>query len=395
MQRRFQRGGRLGMRDAAVVDDSHPQHRARTRGALRQPAGASPSRALEAGVAQQRRHLRPGAVDRQPRQQLAVEQHLDGQKAAAAEHPGPAAQLETVGSRQRAALDEQVGLAAEGEAREVGAGLRHRDVEVLEVAQAALQPVQGACPGACPGCAERPLEGGAHELLVHPGRPVVRAGERVALADLLEQQPARRQHLAGRQQAAVVNAEGQHPARGEQRHEHPQPGHEPLRRQMGEQRGDQDGVEGGAARRRGEVLGAHARDDAVHAEAPLLEAHALGVDVGDPDALGRQQAHQEAGDAAVAAGEVEEPPGPPRLAEAPGEHLGHRAGDAGARLEVGVERPLAIAGRGLHEELQHLVAGIDRELDGARLEPQVGEQRAHQRADLGEARHRRHDGREV
>ncbi len=389
------------MHAAAVVDHPQPQHRGRARGSLRQPAGASPARALEAGIAQHRGDVRPRPVDRQPRQQLPVEPGLDGGEAAAAELRGPAAQLQALRPGQGAALDEQVGLAAESESREVGAGLGHRHVEVLEVAQAAREAMQRGLSGGAGGLGQRPQrlqcfpKSAAHELLAHPGGAVVRPGERAALADLPKQQPRGGQLDAGLEQAAVVDAEGQHAPRREQAHQHPQPGDEPLFRQMGEQRGDEDGVEGPGARRGGEVLGAHRRDQAVDAETPLLEAHAGGVDVRHPDALRRQQAQQEAGDAAVAAGEVEQPADPPRLAEAPAQHLGHGAGDAGAGLEVGIERPLAVARARPHEEAQHLVLGIDLEVDGARFEAQVGEQQAHQGAGLGEARLRRHDGREV
>ncbi len=140
------------------------------------------------------------------------------------------------------------------------------------------------------------------------------------------------------------------------------------------------------------LLRPHGGDDAVDAEPLLLEAHAAGVDVPDPDALRRDLPHQETGDPAIAAGEVEQLADPAGIAEAPAQDLSQRAGDARAGPEVLKQGPLAVSLLGQGEEAQHLVAGVDGSLERLRGDLQIGEESVDERAFLVGAEGQGHGG---
>ena len=148
---------------------------------------------------------------------------------------------------------------------------------------------------------------------------------------------------------------------------------------MGEERGDEDGIEILAE---GKVLRAHRRDHTLHAEALLLETDAIGVDVGDPEAIGRDLPDEESGDPAVSAGEVQDLSDPAQIAETPAKHLEQSVGDAQARAEVGEERAVPVSLQTVDEKSEHLVASVDREVEAARLDLPVVQKGAQQRAGL-------------
>ncbi len=199
----------------------------------------------------------------------------------------------------------------------------------------------------------------ADEGLVHPGRPILLAGQRAALAAGVEQDSRGRQLPPGRQEVLAVHAEDQHAAGAQQAVEPAEPGAEGRFRQVGEERGDEDGVEGLPALETGRI---GVRDEAVDAELRLLEAHAALVDVRHPDPLRGDVAHREAGHPAVAAGEVEElerPVRTSRIAEPPAQDRPHRLPDPAAGVEVEDQRPVAVLAAEVEVLDQHLVPGVD------------------------------------
>jgi hypothetical protein len=147
---------------------------------------------------------------------------------------------------------------------------------------------------------------------------------------------------------------------------------------MGEEGGDQDGVEGDGGL---PALRIGRRDEAVHPELLLLESHPFGVDVRDPDALRRDLRHQVPGDPAVAAREVQHAAGPWASGgppEAPGEDLALGLPDPASGVEVHRHRPLEVVPLGELEEVEHLVGGADPERDAA--DEDVPAERAHDEA---------------
>jgi hypothetical protein len=100
-------------------------------------------------------------------------------------------------------------------------------------------------------------------------------------------------------------------------------------------------------------------------ELPPLKGHAFRVDVGDPNPFLRHLGDDVAGDAAVAAGEVQEIPAPGRRAELPGDDLLQGRPDPAARVEIHADRLLQAIALGVLEEQQHLVRRADVEVEPA------------------------------
>src|SRR6185436_7898442 len=130
-------------------------------------------------------------------------------------------------------------------------------------------------------------------------------------------------------------------------------------RQVGEEGGDDDGVERLSA---GEALGVGVGDEAVDAEGLLLETDAAGIDVRHPEALRGDVEHGEAGHPAVAAGEVQELEARRRLSESPAENGGHHLPDPAAGVEVEDEGLILVAAMEVEIVEEHLVVGVDVEV---------------------------------
>jgi hypothetical protein len=223
------------------------------------------------------------------------------------------------------------------------------------------------------------VEHAADEGLVDPRRPVLFCRQRTALAVPVEEHAGLRQLAPRRGELLVVDTEDQHAAGPEQTMEPTEPGAERRLRQMGEEGGDEDRVEGTLDR---QPFGIGVGDDPVDPELLLLETHAAGVDVRDPDPLRRDVEHGEAGHPAVAAGEVEQAEAGVGLAEAlaepPAENPRHRLPDPASGVEVEDERPVALLAVDVPVDLQHLVRGVDVEVQAGETpggETEGGEER--------------------
>jgi len=175
----------------------------------------------------------------------------------------------------------------------------------------------------------------------------------------------------------MVRAEREHAAWPEPVAEDPQPVHESRLRQMGEERGDENRVE---RLIQSEILGPDGRDDGMHPEPLPLEAEPVLVDVRDPETLRRDLPHQEAGDATITAGEVEDLDGP--VSETPAQDLQHGIGNAQARAEVGEQGTVAVALHALDQEGQHLVPLVDGHVQASRIDVEIGQEGGHRGAHL-------------
>src|SRR6185312_86792 len=142
-----------------------------------------------------------------------------------------------------------------------------------------------------------------------------------------------------------------------------QPGAEGGLRQVGEEGGDEDRVEGLGA---DELLGVGVRNEAVDAEGSLLEADAARVDVRHPDVLGRNVEHRETGHPAIAAGEVQElemgGQGTETTAETPAQNGRHRPPNATPRVEIEDKGLVPVAGVEVEVVEEHLVLRVDVEV---------------------------------
>ena len=286
--------------------------------------------------------------------EIAAEPHpqlAGGLAAGAVGHP--AGEAEAAGGGQ-ALLDEPFRLRAHRQGGEVAPRLRHHRVEILEVVQAAGDAMDG-------GAGREVREDAADEGLVDVGGAVLLGGEGAALAAGIEEEAGGREPSPGGEEVLVVDAEHQHPAGIQPPVEAAEPGAEGRLGEMGEERGDEDGVEDLRAL---EARRVGLRDEAVDAEGRLLEADAALIDVRHPEALGRDVEHGVAGHPAVAAGEVEELERPGRIVEAgeaPAQQRRQRRPDAAAGIEIEDQRLAAVLAAQIQVLDQHLVLGVDGE----------------------------------
>ena len=263
------------------------------------------------------------------------------------------------------------------ETGEVHPFLPNRHVEVLEVAKGPRRTPEGdrLLAGA--------RHGALHETFGDPGRAIVARLQAPALTQLLEDEARLRHDDLRVEQHLPVGAEQQDAPGPQEAQKAAQPADEALLREVGEERGHGDRVEPFGA---DEILGPDRGDQPVDAEALLLEAHRLGIDVGDPQPFPREALQEEAGDPAVAAGEIEQPLGAPGSVEPrtepPGENLGEGVGDAAPGAVVGEEAPVAVSCVVAGEKLQHLVARIEGWQNAFPGKPRFGQQGAEKRRAL-------------
>ena len=273
------------------------------------------------------------------------------------------------------ALDETDRPAVERQPLEALARGRREQDEVLVVADPARHAPE--LPGAGQGGrGARQVggrdPGGAVGLMVE--HAALRAGDEAVSAATDVAPLGRERH--------VERGEGEQPALADQLREPREPAAERRLGQMGEERADPDEIEALGA---GQVLRARGRDEALDAEMPALEPDRRRDDVGDDQPLGAELGGEPAGQAAVAAGEVEQAADRARAAAARRAEGEDGVGDPAAVPEVLGERRIAFAGPAGEREAEHLVVGMDGELRPYAAREAAGEEGGADRARRGRA----------